>query len=667
MPDFLDWQHYIGGTLDSKDKASRIRALNLLKDKLTLAPGSLDVGDHSITYSLIEALANRVVNDPAERCRELSLTIINECLRDMDPEKIVMTARCIVPAAAERFGSQPFREPVEELRLKLIEICTKLLLQAASELSYERSHPITDILTFSLISALTDTFPAGKRAAAMAISNLCRIAPWSINLHFVALIIELSTNLSHQHAKTRLLILDAIVDVTCVSRVCNALPHVFRQIILPGLGRICMDRSKTVRVRFACSLGAWLVRGLDKGCCTTVEAKAIGETPGALHEFASDLLALLFMLLSDESQEVAARAVSELNAVGIHWELATSKSISKWCVAELPLSCVPSILPRDFACNAAYLVSSAATTLVTLHFQPILNIQLVWLSCWMPPMRAHNLHALAALITTSGAAVNILPFQVGKLVQTYGDWISDDNEGVQDGSRAAIRALSAVLINHSPALNIVLDAGAPPLQAVRDNSLVNVTLELLRRASTERIASSATTMVTIFCHLAEACAEQRASCPMPTNADAADTCFCYAVRNLLRLRIELDELALVKLMRSLLLLPSFIIALIPTYTQVSPSSNYMVNQSLVILLAHFGHSSRAEFVQSCFDAVIGLLPKPNPCYESHTVSWLLLSALVHICPGAVASVFDNVIAPIFLVHVHPYSNPNPEVRIKALR
>jgi hypothetical protein len=210
-----------------------------------------------------------------------------------------------------------------------------------------------------------------------------------------------------------------------------------------------------------------------------VEAKEIGETPGVLHEFASNLLALLFMLLSDESQEVAARAVSELNAVGIHWELATSKSISKWCVAELPLSCVPSILPRDFACNAAYLVSSAATTLVTLHFQPILNIQLAWLSCWMPPMRAHNLHALAALITTSGAAVNILPFQVGKLVQTYGDWISDDNEGVQDGSRAAIRALSAVLINHSPALNIVLDAGAPPLQAVRDNSLVNVTLELL--------------------------------------------------------------------------------------------------------------------------------------------------------------------------------------------
>ncbi len=200
--------------------------------------------------------------------------------------------------------------------------------------------------------------------------------------------------------------------------------------------------------------------------------------------------------------------------------------------------------------------------------------------------------------------------------------------------------------------------------------------------SARRIASSATTMVTLFCHLAEASAEQRASCPMPSNADAADICLCYAVRNLLRqyiykwglfhhavagLRLELDELALAKLMRSLLLLPSFTSAFLPTYTQASPSSNYMVNQSLVILLAHFGQSSRADFVQICFDAVIGLLPKPNPCYEIHTVSWLLLSALVHICPGAVASVFDTVLAPILLVHVHPCSNPNPEARIKALR
>merc|ERR1711970_518015 len=172
--------------------------------------------------------------------------------------------------------------------------------------------------------------------------------------------------------------------------------------------------------------------------------------------------------------------------------------------------------------------------------------------------------------------------------------------------------------------------------------------------------------VTLFCHLAEASAEQRASCPMPSNADAADICLCYAVRNLLRLRLELDELSLAKLMRSLLLLPSFTNAFLPTYTQASPSSNYMVNQSLVILLAHFGQSSRADFVQISFDAVIGLRPKPNPCYEIHTVSWLPLSALVHICPGAFASVFDTVLAPILLVHVHPCSNPNPEARIKAL-
>ena len=166
-----------------------------------------------------------------------------------------------------------------------------------------------------------------------------------------------------------------------------------------------------------CSLlGVWLVRGLD---CITVAEEAIGKSPGALNAgvsqnsplpisntriaCASDLLAFLFMLLSDESPEVAARAVSELNVppvrgllpcsplryfLGGH-TLATSH-LQKYikvvrCGTSLP--CVPSVLPRDFACNAAYLVSSAATTLVTLHFQPILNIQLAWLSCWMPPMR----------------------------------------------------------------------------------------------------------------------------------------------------------------------------------------------------------------------------------------------------------------------------------------
>jgi hypothetical protein len=80
---------------------------------------------------------------------------------------------------------------------------------------------------------------------------------------------------------------------------------------------------------------------------------------------------------------------------------------------------------------------------------------------------AHNLHALASLIITSGAAVNS-SFQVGKLIQTYGNWISDNDEGVQGGSRAAIRALGAVLIDHSPALRILLDFGTPPLAGADD-------------------------------------------------------------------------------------------------------------------------------------------------------------------------------------------------------
>jgi len=105
---------------------------------------------------------------------------------------------------------------------------------------------------------------------------------------------------------------------TCVSPDCPAETRAYLHGSIQkssGPCRVRMDpcllyANAQVRVCFARSLGVWLVRGLD---CITVAEEAIGKSPGALHEFASDLLAFLFMLLSDESREVAARAVSELN------------------------------------------------------------------------------------------------------------------------------------------------------------------------------------------------------------------------------------------------------------------------------------------------------------------------------------------------------------------
>ena len=91
MPEIPDLQHYLGD-LESKDKASRIRTLSLLKDKLTLAPGSSDVGDHSMNYNLIDALANRLVNDPAELDAESFAYHHSRVSRDMDPAKIVRSA-----------------------------------------------------------------------------------------------------------------------------------------------------------------------------------------------------------------------------------------------------------------------------------------------------------------------------------------------------------------------------------------------------------------------------------------------------------------------------------------------------------------------------------------------------------------------------------------------
>ena len=112
------------------------------------------------------------------------------------------------------------------------------------------------------------------------------------------------------HSKT----LTALFQVTCVSTICNALPHVFRQVLgfffkitllmfaladCPAETRAYLHGSiqkssgpcgvrmdpcllyanAQVRVCFARSLGVWLVRGLD---CITVAEEAIGKSPGAL-------------------------------------------------------------------------------------------------------------------------------------------------------------------------------------------------------------------------------------------------------------------------------------------------------------------------------------------------------------------------------------------------
>jgi len=449
----------------------------------------------------------------------------------------------------------------------------------------------------------------------------------------------------------------------------------FHQAVLPALCKICTDRSAAVRVHLARSVGAWLLKGVysrkPERAAESQESTASFKTHRAKPMLEVDLLVLLLDVLADDTFFVAVRAVAELNALGSHWQVQSSMA-SDWCLAELSSSPVPSRTRHDFACNVACLVSSSAARLVTLHFQQILNIHLARASFWK--LQAFRIpRALGVLTSIARISVNVLPTQLPKLLILYCNSLDTclEDRTAQDGSYAAIRALGANLKDYAPIFDTLSwlqakerPAGAITCSAARQNGIVGVLSTFLGRANASYTSPHAGMIVNTLSWYAERNAEGRAkSLAKADSSDTADVLFCCAVGNLLSLKPMLQKASHARLIHGLLLSPSFRAVFLPPSKR---PDNYVVTQSMRLLLNECALPSATELIEHYFDTILDLLPRANPCYEIQSGSWLLLSVLVHACPRAAARAFDESVAPILLVHLNPLINRNPEARIHAL-
>ena len=166
---------------------------------------------------LLIALLDRLA-DPMEKCRDLSLLLIEKIVYDCQSVHLAQNARNILLASCARFGDDPFPEPVEELRLRhpcrvmnafvqvkdiagrrLIEICNAVLLRLAQDQASRSSALIVDELLPALTHALTDSLSEAKRAAGTALRQVCKIAPWQVPPHILVVTKHLTSNLAHQH------------------------------------------------------------------------------------------------------------------------------------------------------------------------------------------------------------------------------------------------------------------------------------------------------------------------------------------------------------------------------------------------------------------------------------------------------------------------------------
>lgn len=107
-------RNYLNQIIDL-DPGRRRRGLQGMAKCILEVPASVRI---SFTAShLIGPLIDQLF-DPAERCRNLALTLVASFVSECSSQNLERRGRQIISCTAARFGSHPFQEPVEELRLR---------------------------------------------------------------------------------------------------------------------------------------------------------------------------------------------------------------------------------------------------------------------------------------------------------------------------------------------------------------------------------------------------------------------------------------------------------------------------------------------------------------------------------------------------------------------
>jgi len=105
-------------------------------------------------------------------------------------------------------------------------------------------------------------------------------------------------------------VLVSLANVMRASSISDLFPQVLHKVVLPALNNASLDRSASVRTQLAQSLGSLLVynygasRGGSLAAVTSVKS---------LLAFDVEILAALIAIVADETKQVSARAVAELN------------------------------------------------------------------------------------------------------------------------------------------------------------------------------------------------------------------------------------------------------------------------------------------------------------------------------------------------------------------
>ena len=411
----VKFQRDLNRIIDS-DRSTRKRGLQKILDDV---PWDSGIRPDEFTTFINETLLKLLmttISDPIEKCRELTLLILQKIFSG---EKLLCCENVhdLIRKLCQRIGENPFPEPAEELRLLLVEITSKLFRFCTCKSS--NVEEISNVVLESLCKTLNDNFPAVKRSCAELISISSTITPKAVQLHLRSLLKGLTANVLHQHAKTRILSLKAIGNgITCATQAEYEL--LMNETVLLVFSRLLSDRSPSVKVELAAQCGSILVHRFI----------VYKQANMAMCNVDLDIMVNLLLLHGDDQKEVNDTARKWLDEVSANWSL-LFKNLSE--------AIEPDIVDGEAALQSMEVVgaeksivggtiSSTSYQMIQDNFHELTLLMIRGVDEWTTEIKTRYLKGLAKLIEYgSNSFTTLLPIFFSSL----GTQIKDDDNDVR--------------------------------------------------------------------------------------------------------------------------------------------------------------------------------------------------------------------------------------------
>lgn len=186
------------------NKMVRKNSIDALKKQLTESfkpnkPASaLDFSDESLKLILKMVLGS--LNDPAEKCRELSADILKIVLEHMANWSDESTSAVIL-AFNQRLGGREVKETSEEIRLQLYNLLVQLVEMKSSLQMHTFEVHLTELVAL-MQNAIADSYPEVKKVGcqcARLVAN--RLSKGNFHMQSEQLVKTLLANIVHQHSR----------------------------------------------------------------------------------------------------------------------------------------------------------------------------------------------------------------------------------------------------------------------------------------------------------------------------------------------------------------------------------------------------------------------------------------------------------------------------------